>query len=136
MELTGGCQCGAVRYRVSGEPQHNCLCHCRDCRKSAGAPMVGWAAFAEDEFAILQGEAVTYNSSGASMRSFCPKCGTGLYFRNAETLPGIVDIQTATLDDPDALPPDAQIQVAERLGWMESAHSLPAFKRYPGMPEE
>jgi hypothetical protein len=136
MELTGGCQCGAVRYRVSGEPQHNALCHCVDCRKSAGAPMVGWAAFAEAEFTIEQGEASTYNSSGASMRSFCPTCGTGLFFRNAETLPGIVDIQTATLDDPEALPPDAQIQVAERIGWMETAHSLPAFKRYPGMPEE
>jgi hypothetical protein len=136
MEQTGGCQCGAVRYRVSGEPQHNILCHCADCRKSAGAPMVGWAAFAEDEFAILQGEATTYNSSGASMRSFCPKCGTGLYFRNAEQLPGIVDIQTATLDDPDALPPDAHIQIAERIGWMETEHALPAFKRYPGMPEE
>jgi hypothetical protein len=136
MELTGGCQCGAVRYRVKGEPQHNVLCHCVDCRKSAGAPMVGWAAFAEADFAIEQGEAVTYNSSGASMRSFCPKCGTGLYFRNAETLPGIVDIQTATLDNPEALPPDAQIQVAERIGWMESAHTLPAFKRYPGMPED
>jgi hypothetical protein len=136
MELTGGCQCGAVRYRVKGEPQHNCLCHCVDCRKSTGAPMVGWAAFAEADFAIEQGEATTYNSSGASLRSFCPTCGTGLYFRNAEMLPGIVDIQTVTLDDPDALPPTAQIQVAERIGWMETAHTLPAFKRYPGMPEE
>jgi hypothetical protein len=136
MELTGGCQCGAVRYRVKGEPQHNALCHCVDCRKSAGAPLVGWAAFAEADFTLEKGEAATYNSSGASMRSFCPTCGTGLYFRNAEMLPGIVDIQTATLDDPDALPPTAQIQVAERIGWMESAHTLPAFRRYPGMPED
>ena len=98
--------------------------------------MVGWAAFAESEFTIEQGEAATYNSSGASMRSFCPKCGTGVYFRNAETLPGIVDIQTATLDDPDALPPEAHIQVGDRIGWMATAHSLPEFKRYPGMPEE
>lgn len=135
MELTGGCQCGAVRYRVNGVPQHNCLCHCRDCRKSAGAPMVGWAAFAEHEFAVELGEAATYNSSGASMRSFCPKCGTGLFFRNVEFLPGIVDIQTATLDDPDALPPEAHIQVAERISWMETEYALPAFKRFPGMPE-
>jgi hypothetical protein len=136
MELTGGCQCGAVRYRVTGEPQHRALCHCVDCRKSAGAPVVGWAAFAESDFSVEQGTSATFNSSGASMRSFCPTCGTGLYFRNAETLPGIVDIQIATLDDPDALPPDAQIQVAERIGWMKDAHDLPAFKRYPGMPED
>lgn len=136
MDHGGGCQCGAVRYKVSGEPQHNVLCHCDHCRKSAGAPMVGWAAFQEQQLTLEQGEVTTYNSSGAAMRSFCPRCGTGLFYRNAEMLPGIVDIQSATLDDPDALAPQAHIQVAERLGYMSGAHELPTFSRYPGMPEE
>lgn len=133
MVLSGGCQCGAVRYQVDGTPQHVALCHCSDCRKSAGAPMVAWAAFAEDEFTLLQGDLTTYNSSGTAMRSFCPTCGTGIAYRNAEYLPGIVDIQSATLDDPEALPAGAHIQVAERIGWMAEAHSLPEFQRYPGM---
>lgn len=128
----GGCQCGAVRYEVSGEPQHVALCHCNDCRKSAGAPMVAWAAFAEGEFELLQGDLTTFNSSGTAMRSFCPTCGTGIAYRNAEFLPGIVDIQAATLDNPDALPAGAHIQTAERIGWMASAHELPQFERYPG----
>ncbi len=132
MTHQGGCHCGAVRYEVSGEPQHVALCHCSDCRKSSGAPMVAWAAFAEEQFKLVEGEPVTFNSSGSAMRSFCPKCGSGLYYRNAELLPGIVDIQSATLDDPDALPPGAHIQTAERLGWIENAHSLPAFERFPG----
>ncbi|HMT42761.1 MAG TPA: GFA family protein [Sphingorhabdus sp.] len=132
MTHQGGCHCGAVRYEVSGEPQHVALCHCSDCRKSSGAPMVAWAAFTEDQFKLVEGEPVTFNSSGSAMRSFCPKCGSGLYYRNVEFLPGIVDIQSATLDDPDALPPGAHIQTAERLGWMETAHSLPAFERFPG----
>lgn len=132
MTHQGGCHCGAVRYEVSGEPQHVALCHCSDCRKSSGAPMVAWAAFTEDQFKLVEGEPVTFNSSGSAMRSFCPKCGSGLYYRNAEFLPGIVDIQSATLDDPDALPPGAHIQTAERLGWMNSAHSLPEFERFPG----
>lgn len=128
----GGCHCGAVRYQVSGEPQHVALCHCRDCRKSAGAPMVAWAAFAENQFTLISGELSTFNSSGTAMRSFCPECGTGIAYRNAEFLPGIVDIQAATLDDPDALPAGAHIQTAERIGWMATAHSLPEFQRYPG----
>ena len=132
MSHQGGCHCGAVRYEVSGEPQHVALCHCTDCRTSAGAPMVAWAAFAEGEFALLQGELTTYNSSGTAMRSFCPKCGTGIAYRNEEFLPGIVDIQAATLDNPDALPAGAHIQTAERIGWMTEAHALPEFERYPG----
>jgi hypothetical protein len=95
--------------------------------------MVAWAAFAEGEFTVTKGEAKTFNSSGASMRSFCGDCGTGLYFRNAEFLPNIVDIQAATLDDPNALPAGAHIQLAERIDWMATAHELPGFQRYPGM---
>ena len=133
MTLVGGCQCGAVRYQVNGTPQHVALCHCSDCRKSAGAPMVIWAAFAEAEFTLVQGELTTFNSSGSTMRSFCPTCGTGIAYRNAELLPGIVDIQSATLDDPDALPAGAHIQVAERIGWMAEAHHLPEFQRFPEM---
>ena len=132
MELAGGCHCGAVRYRVSGEPMHVAICHCIDCRKSAGAPMVSWAMFTADQFSLTQGEVTTHNSSGASMRSFCPNCGTGLYFVNEENLPGIVDVQSATFDDPDALPAQIHIQTAERIGWMAEAHRLPEFARFPG----
>lgn len=92
--------------------------------------MVMWAAFREEAFSVTQGEAKTRNSSGASMRSFCGECGTGLWFQNAEFLPGLVDIQAATLDDPDALRPNAHVQVAERIGWMEHAHELPVFDRF------
>lgn len=131
MTLTGGCHCGAVRYSVAGEPQHVALCHCADCRKSAGAPMVGWAAFAEADLTVTQGDLTTHNSSGSAMRSFCPRCGTGLFYRNAEFLPGIVDVQSVTLDDPDALPPQIHIQVAESIGWMKDQDQLPRFERFP-----
>ncbi len=133
MGLAGGCHCGAVRYEVQGEPKHAALCHCSDCRKSSGAPMVAWAAYSEGDFKVTKGEAKTHNSSGVSMRSFCGECGTGLYFTNAENLPGIVDIQSATLDDPDAVKMQVHIQIADRIGWMEAAHTLPTFKRFPGM---
>jgi hypothetical protein len=129
---SGGCQCGAVRYEVSGEPHHAALCHCNDCRKSIGAPAATWAAFAEGDFRVTAGDPVTYNSSGAAMRSFCPRCGTSLFYRNAEMLPGIVDILAATLDDPEALPPAIHIQTADRLSYMADLTALPEFERYPG----
>lgn len=132
MELAGGCQCGAVRYKLDGAPMHVAICHCADCRKSSGAPMVSWAMFAAEQFALTQGDVTTFNSSGASMRNFCPTCGTGLFFTNEENLPGIIDVQSATLDDPDALPGQVHIQIAERIGWMAQAHTLPEFARFPG----
>ncbi len=131
MKHAGRCLCGAVSYEVTGEPNVVALCHCRDCQRSAGAPVVSWAMFPEAALKVTQGQPKTINSSGAAMRSFCPECGSGLFYRNAENLPGIVDIQTATLDDADALAASVQIQVAERLGWMAHIHELPEFERYP-----
>lgn len=129
--VTGGCHCGAVRYTVVGEAEHHALCHCEDCRRSAGAPVVGWIAFKADQVTI-EGEPVTYASSGHGRRRFCGRCGTGLFYTNDEYLPGIVDIQSATLDEPAGFEPGAHIQYAERLGWIERIGDLPRFERYPG----
>ncbi len=57
-------------------------------------------------------------------RHFCGDCDTGLFYYNAEVLPGFVDIQTATYDSSEAVPARIHIQVAERTAWMERAHEL------------
>ncbi|TPQ26971.1 GFA family protein [Methylomonas koyamae] len=127
----GQCLCGAIRYQLAGDPKLVALCHCKDCRRSAGAPMVAWAMFPESALTVTEGQPKTINSSGTAMRSFCAECGSGLFYRNAAILPELVDVQTSTLDDPDALAPTMQIQVAERLVWMKHIHELPEFERYP-----
>ena len=129
--MKGGCHCGAVRYEVAGEAITHALCHCIDCRRHAGAPMVGWAMFPEQQVNITKGSTKTYKSSEHGRREFCPDCGSGLFYKNAETLPGIIDIQTGTLDDPNQLPARCHIQTAERISWMTEAHKLPEFERYP-----
>jgi hypothetical protein len=92
---------------------------------------VAWAAFPEHQLTVTEGAPRIRNSSGAALRSFCADCGTGLFYRNADALPGIVEVQLTTLDDPEAFAPGAHIQTAERLGWMERAHELPSFERFP-----
>lgn len=132
--MQGGCHCGAVRYRLEGRPLNHALCHCVDCRRHSGAPLVGWAMFPIDAMRVEKGAAKAYSSSEHGRRHFCTDCGTGLFYTNDQMLPGIVDVQSATLDDPGAIPPQAHIQIAERIAWMESAHALPAFDRYPPQP--
>ena len=127
MATTGKCHCGAISYVAEGAPEHHALCHCRDCRIWSG-----WIAWPEDQVTIT-GEPATYQSSAGATRQFCGACGTGLFYRNAEFLPGIVDIQSGTLDDPEADPPGAQIMVKDRLGWTEAMTDLPEFQTYPGM---
>lgn len=58
--------------------------------------MVAWAAFSEGALTVTEGRPKTINSSGAAMRSFCADCGTGLFYRNAEVLPGVVGVESVT----------------------------------------
>ena len=63
--------------------------------------------------------------------TFATIAGPRSLYTNEVIFPGQTDIQIATLDDPDAIQPQAQIQIAERIGWMKGAHELPEFERYP-----
>ena len=130
----GGCHCGAVRYEMTAEVAHHALCHCTDCRRASGAPAVAWA-MAPAEQVTVTGQPLTYASSEHGRRLFCGACGTSLFYTNEVVFPGMIDVQSATLDDPDSIPLQAQIQTAERIGWMGHLDGLPEFKRYPGPPE-
>lgn len=131
MVITGGCHCGAVRYEADGEAITHALCHCTDCRRHAGAPMVAWTMYGEGAVKVTKGTPKIYSSSEHGRRHFCPECGTGLFYTNVQAMPGIIDIQSSTCDDPNLVPARAHIQVAERIGWMASAHELPTFERFP-----
>ncbi|MGE9009582.1 GFA family protein [Leptospira interrogans] len=100
MRISGGCHCGAIRYQVDGDLIVHALCHCADCRRHAGAPMVGWAMYAEDAVKVTQGEPKVYASSEHGRRQFCANCGTGLFYTNANMLPGIIDVQSGTYPMP------------------------------------
>ncbi len=92
--------------------------------------MVGWALFGKDEVAI-SGETRSYKSSGDVERHFCPACGTGLFYYSDTMFPGMVDIQSATLDDPDALAPAMRIQMADAPAWANEIAGMPSYERYP-----
>jgi hypothetical protein len=127
----GGCHCGAVRYEVRGEAFKHVLCHCNDCRRHAGAPMVAWSMFPEAALTVIKGSTKIYESSKHGRREFCPHCGTGLFYRCAETLPNIVDIQSSTFDEAENISPVAHMQTAEQMPWVANMASLPQFHRYP-----
>lgn len=128
--IKGGCNCGAIRYEMAKEVMHHTLCHCTNCRKATGAPAVSWALVRNDQISIT-GTPVAYESSPGTYRSFCGACGTSLFYTNQAIFPDMTDVQSATLDDPNALTLMAQIQTAERVGWMANLHSLPSYERFP-----
>lgn len=130
--LHGQCHCGAISYEMdTSDVKYSAICHCGDCRRQSGGPMVSWSLVPREAVTII-GEPVAYASSELAHRHFCGKCGTSLFYTNDTVFPGMIDVQTATLDDPDALAPAIQVQTAERLAWVEKLPEMPGFERYPG----
>jgi hypothetical protein len=100
--LTGGCQCGAVRYALYTEPDRAGICHCRMCQKSVGAPFNTWANVRTENFAWTRGAPSTFRSSSAAERGFCSRCGTPLCFVYVKR-PGSVSVTIGSLDTPGAI---------------------------------
>jgi hypothetical protein len=128
MELEGGCLCGAIRYRVTGPPRSTSLCHCDSCRRATGGPSLAWAIFDEDMVEIVKGALAIYRSSPGVERGFCASCGASLSYARANR-PGLFDVSTASLDDPETFPPTKEIWTEERLSWEAANPGLPQFAR-------
>jgi hypothetical protein len=122
--LTGGCLCGAVKYRISAAPLDAGYCHCRLCQKSSGAPTLAWLTVPIHGFAYTHGNPTRFHSSPHSQREFCGLCGTQLAFRRSR-LARTVDITLASLHSPDRVQPEYHIWTQSQRPWLEISDSLP-----------
>lgn len=128
-DVEGGCLCGRVRYRLSPAAATASICHCATCRRAAGAPSVAWATVPAAAFAWTAGAPATHVSSPGVVRTHCAACGTSLTYRSE---PDTIDVTLASLDDPEAIAPAAEIWLAHRLSWQPVEPARPAFPRGPG----
>ncbi len=131
--LEGGCQCGAVRYRIDGAPVGTVLCHCAMCRRANAAPVVAWAMYADAQVTFLGAPPTFYASSPEAVRGFCGVCGTQICFRT-EVMPGLIDMTIGSLDDPAQVAPQLHMWTARQLPWMTFADGLPRHAEFPPMP--
>lgn len=122
--LTGGCQCGAVRFALSDSPLRVSLCHCRMCQKATGAPFASLADIETANFAWTHGKPAAFRSSSIAERDFCKDCGTPLSYRKIGG--DTIEIMTGTFDRPDRLVPKLQFGTESRLGWVGSISALPS----------
>lgn len=120
---TGGCQCGAVRYRFMDRPGSAHVCHCRMCQKATGGFYAPWVGAVPDDFVVTRGEVNWFQSSDEGRRGFCARCGTQLAF--AHTGGAWLAVSIGSLDDPEACPPLDQRGVESRLSFVSHIGGLP-----------
>ena len=123
----GGCLCGKIRYRIDGPVRWAGHCHCRLCQRAYGAPMVTWIVVDAADFAFAAGSPHHYRSSEKGERTFCADCGTPLTFRHDDRA-DFVDRTVASLDDPDAVEPTANIHTVSRRRFLHGFDdTLPSY---------
>lgn len=132
-EREGGCACGALRYRIAGEPIFTNNCHCRQCQRQTGSTSVVNAFFESDRFTLLSGELASHTvptgSGGPHEMRRCAVCGTAVLSHFPPNGRNLSALRVGTLDDPDAFPPDALIFVSEKMPWVALSEGIPAFER-------
>src|ERR1700761_5534066 len=113
--MTGGGQCGAVRYALFDTPEST-VCHCRMCQKAVGGPFAAFCKVHTTCFAWTRGDPASFRSSSAAERHFCAACGTPLTFRYLDG--DAIEVTTGSLDTPAGVPPTMNFGVESRLPWI------------------
>ena len=134
---SGGCACGAVRYRASGSLRPVIACHCSQCRK-AMSNYGAFTAVARGGLAIdNEGEITWFESSPGVRRGFCRRCGSSLFWDNSGA--GHVSIAAGTLDQPSGLKQVRHIFVADKADFYEIGDGLEQLPQGQGgkpLPEQ
>lgn len=121
---SGGCQCGAVRFRIEGALQSISICHCRMCQKAFGNFYAPLATPADGSLTWTRAEPKRFQSSSAVQRGFCPECGTPLTYE----APDGIALAIGAFDDPASVAPDKQWGIENKLPFVDSLHTLPGHE--------
>jgi hypothetical protein len=123
MSWTGGCQCGAVRYRLDADPVGSNVCHCRMCQKAGGGPFMAFAGVRLPELVWTRGAPKVFASSDFAERGFCSDCGTPLTYRARSH--DRIAVTIGSLDQAGGAPPEKQFGSESKLPWADAISSLP-----------
>ncbi|MCB8822614.1 GFA family protein [Microvirga rosea] len=132
--MTGGCQCGAVRYALQSEPTHASICHCRMCQKAFGNYFAALTGIEMQDLVWTKGAPSIFRSSSAAERGFCRDCGTPLTYRYLRG--NRITVSIGSLDEPERIQPEIQYGIENRLPAFEHLHTLPGERTEDGTPPE
>jgi hypothetical protein len=129
----GGCVCGDVRYRATGDPVVATVCHCRFCQKRTGSAFSEPVVFKLGQVEFYGGHRTTYeHRSDESHRwlrmEFCPRCGTTVCW-TAERRPGAIGIAGGTFDEPNWVKIQRHIWTRSAQHWTAIPSDLECFEK-------
>ena len=133
MEHTGGCACGAIRFKITAPFIGIGACHCLGCQKMSGGGPNYVALTPKDALVLTKGEIKQHRStadSGAEVaRTFCGDCGTPLWSTPANE--PFLTVKLGALDDNVDLTVGIHIYVSSAPSWHIIEEGVPTFSKMP-----
>ena len=121
LPLTGGCQCGQLRYQVTQKPKTLYCCHCTECQSQASSAF-GMSLRVAADAVEIQGRHASYlrdaDNPLAVEGVFCPDCGTRVIHRGRGADSGS-SVKAGTLDDKTWLEPVGHIWASSAQKWVK-----------------
>jgi hypothetical protein len=121
---TGGCQCGAVRYQITGPLQGGHVCHCRMCQRATGGLFAALVGQKQANIVWTKGALSLFRSSSIATRGFCERCGTPLTFAYDRAHARLY-VTIGSLDRPEDVVLERQFGVESRLPWVSFCEQVP-----------
>jgi len=122
LERTGGCQCGAVRFRAKSLLDNPHVCHCRMCQKAFGNFFAALVGVPLDDFAWTRGTPAAFRSSALVQRGFCRDCGTPLFFKHDRNQH--ISLSIGAFDTPETIPLAYQLGMEGRMPQVDQLADL------------
>lgn len=113
----GHCRCGTVSMSSAFVPDFAVYCHCDDCRRATGAPVLASVAFPKDSITWNGRESVSCHTSGTASRLFCKQCGSPIA-QEHESQDHLTFFNTGFMDNPEAFPPKAHTFSNQQISWL------------------
>ncbi len=120
--VSGGCQCGAVRFHASEMHDNSHLCHCRMCQKAVGNIFAALVAAPDNAITWTRGAPSIWRSSEHVERGFCENCGTPLFYHDVTN--GRTNFTIGSLDSPGDFPPGANTCTENMVPWFGTISTM------------
>lgn len=121
LPIEGGCQCGALRYRVVTAPLMIYACHCSNCQRIAGSAFGLSATLQEDALEFTHGEpaVVKWTSDAGNERfgTYCGACGCRIAHGQVPSN-GVLSLRAGTFDDTSWVFPAGHIWTRSAQPWL------------------
>ena len=125
--MQGGCLCGAVKFKLTGELRPVINCHCGQCLHTHGN-FAAYTSVEKKNFQLANNVGLKwFRSSNEARRGFCQECGASLFWERLGE--NKLSVAAGMLDSVQGIKTIGHIFIADKADYYEIDDDLPKYTK-------